>query len=425
VIQAVQREAEGLDGIPARDVLTLLEPAFQNVGTGPLVADGIGLADDPFQGTFGTARVDPDISNAGHRFVNLRALHSISREGTIAGRRRDENQRMSSRQKNGADILFVALVALVVVATGCGDGRAAGPGGGAGSSGGGTPAVLASGERGAWAIAVDATNVYWTNQEARTVMKVPIAGGTPVTLAMGATATEMPWDLAVDSDAVYWNYYSSPGSVMTTPLAGGTPATVAAQQNGPRNLAVANGNVYWINLWVLGDNSGAVMAAPLTGGPPVTLASAQDDPNGIAVDVDGIFWSNLGGTIMKMSSIGAGGVPVVLASAQPGPQHLAVDGTNVYWTNVGAIDNGSVMKVAEAGGTPVALATGQQGPFGIAVDGTSVYWTDVTRVMKVAIAGGTPVVVASGQQRATDVAVDATSIYWTDTDAGTIMKVAK
>jgi hypothetical protein len=148
------------------------------------------------------------------------------------------------------------------------------------ANGGGTPIVLASGEVGAWAIAVDATNVYWTNQEARTVMKVPIAGGTPVRLAMGASTAQMPWDLVVDGGAVYWNYYASPGSVMTTPLAGGTPAAVASQQNGPRNLAVAGGIAYWINVWILGNNSGAVMAAPLAGGTPIALASAQDDPNG-------------------------------------------------------------------------------------------------------------------------------------------------
>ena len=44
-------------------------------------------------------------------------------------------------------------------------------------------------------------DVYWTNQDARTVMKVPIAGGTPVMLAMGATAAQLPWDVAVDGGA--------------------------------------------------------------------------------------------------------------------------------------------------------------------------------------------------------------------------------
>jgi hypothetical protein len=47
----------------------------------------------------------------------------------------------------------------------------------------GTPMRLASG----WAnaIAVDATNVYWTDYGDHAVMKVPLDGGTPTTLATG------------------------------------------------------------------------------------------------------------------------------------------------------------------------------------------------------------------------------------------------
>ena len=40
---------------------------------------------------------------------------------------------------------------------------------------------------------------------------------------------------------------------MTAPLAGGAPVALAAQQNGPRNLAIVGGSVFWINLWILGN----------------------------------------------------------------------------------------------------------------------------------------------------------------------------
>ena len=214
------------------------------------------------------------------------------------------------------------LLALAVMGAGCGGGASAGPGaggasGGGGSVGGGTPIALASNEVGAWAIAVDATHVYWTNQDTRTVMKVPIAGGTPVMLAMGATAAQLPWDVAVDGGAVYWNEYASPGSVMTAPVAGGAPAAVAAQQNGPRNLAIAGGNVFWINLWILGNDSGAVMKTPVAGGAPIALASAQDDPNGIAVDGESVYWTNLGGTIMKLPIARRRGGDAGVGAARP------------------------------------------------------------------------------------------------------------
>jgi hypothetical protein len=225
-----------------------------------------------------------------------------------------------------------SLLTAVLAGAGCGGGSgAAGPGaGGTGGLGSAAPIVLASGERGAWAIAVDATSVYWTNQDARTVMKAPIDGGPPVVLATRPSAAQIPWDVTVAGGAVYWNDYASPGSVMTAPVAGGAAATVAAQQIGPRNLAVAGANVYWTNLWILGNESGAVMTAPLAGGAPVALASAQDDPNGIAADDTGVYWTNLGGTISKLpAGAGGGDAPVTLASAQPGPQHIVVDATNV------------------------------------------------------------------------------------------------
>ena len=146
-----------------------------------------------------------------------------------------------------------------------------------------------------------ATNVYWTNQDARTVMKVPIAGGTPVMLATGATRRAGTLGRRRRRGAVYWNDYDSPGSVMTAPLAGGAPVRWWRRSRTARATSPSRArNVYWINLWILGNNSGAVMTAPLAGGAPVALASAQDDPNGIAVDGANVYWTNLGGTIMKL-----------------------------------------------------------------------------------------------------------------------------
>ena len=64
-------------------------------------------------------------------------------------------------------------------------------------------------------IAVDAAFVYWTNSargvaNAGTVMKVPIGGGTPITLACAQT---QPWGIAVDATSVYWTNLSD-GTVM-------------------------------------------------------------------------------------------------------------------------------------------------------------------------------------------------------------------
>jgi hypothetical protein len=68
---------------------------------------------------------------------------------------------------------------------------------------GGTPVTLASGQQSIDSIAVDASGIYWVNSRSTlgTVMKLALGGGTPVTLAAGQ---DLPFGLAVDSTSVYW-----------------------------------------------------------------------------------------------------------------------------------------------------------------------------------------------------------------------------
>jgi hypothetical protein len=74
------------------------------------------------------------------------------------------------------------------------------------------PVTLASGQFSPDSIAVDATHVYRTNNDEGTVMKVPLAGGTPVTLAVEPSCSGVS-AIAVDATSVYWTN-SGDGTVM-------------------------------------------------------------------------------------------------------------------------------------------------------------------------------------------------------------------
>ena len=272
-----------------------------------------------------------------------------------------------------------------------------------------------------YAIAVDATDVYWTAASSGAVLKAPLVGGTPTTLAFGVR----PDCIAVDATSVYWTDGSE--TVMSVPLGGGTPTTLATAQDGSAGLAVDDTNVYWANAFG-GAGGGAVMKVPKGGGTAITLASGGD-PYAIVLDATNVYWTN-GGTIMRVAK--GGGTPTTLAISPGAPEGIAVDATSVYWTVTAyGTATGTVMKVAVAGGMPITLASGQDEPSSIAVDSTDAYWTNFGngKIVSIPLSGGTPAVVASGQEitgsGAMGITVDATSVYWTNgsaVGAGTVTK---
>ena len=115
-------------------------------------------------------------------------------------------------------------------------------------------------------VALDASNVYWSDSLGGVVMQMAPGGGDAITIASGQT----PWGVAADGLNVYWvnrgtfaNAYSD-GAVMKAPVGGGLATTIAASVvNASGYLALEGTHVYWTvqgtsaNNW----NDGAIWMA--------------------------------------------------------------------------------------------------------------------------------------------------------------------
>lgn len=129
-----------------------------------------------------------------------------------------------------------------------------------------------------------------------------------------------PAALVVDATSVYWANYigstpSGAGSIVKVPIAGGSTLTLASGLTYPDDIAVDESNVYFITKGVTSPSqTGAVMRVPLAGGASTTLWSAPLDPldagvtlrpEGIAVDANNVYWTTTEangptGAVMKM-----------------------------------------------------------------------------------------------------------------------------
>jgi hypothetical protein len=292
-------------------------------------------------------------------------------------------------------------------------------------------------------LAVDKNNIYWTDF-AGNVQKLALGGestgATPVTLASGQDG---PGAIVVDATNVYWvnNAFDKPGtdggtpggSVVTVPIAGGTPTSLATMQAEPYGIAIDTVNVYWCDFY-----TGAVVASQKTGaGTVVTLVSNEFAPESLVLASGSLYWVEQGldeegaaadpGYVVRLAP--DGGAELTLASSAS-TFNMTVDDVNIYWTDYGtensmldlAKSNGSVLKKALTGGSVSTLASNQEGPFAILVNDGFVYWFNAGAVVKVPVEGGAATTLASNQV-IDAIAVDDTSVYWNDNQ--TLMKTDK
>jgi hypothetical protein len=258
-----------------------------------------------------------------------------------------------------------------------------------------------------YGIAVDDTNVYWSNfggvsnPAGESVDKADKRDGgswvqiasmvSPQTLGLGATdvfitgggviakagkngiPTGATWvtaatasGIAVDKNAVYW---STGTGVMSEPLSGiPAPAPlVSGEQGTVAGVAVDATYLYWIT----NDVTGQVRAAMLDGSSKTTLATGNK-PFDVIADGTYVYWSVEGdNSIWRLPAGLGGGAPTKLAAVN-GPRGLAADAEFVYFVTAGGV----VGKAPISGGGNVTILAHDLGDLRrLAVDTTNVYFT--------------------------------------------------
>ncbi len=287
--------------------------------------------------------------------------------------------------------------------------------------------VIASGQSNPTSIAVDDTNVYWTNDvTAGSIMRAPLTGGIVTVISSGQ---DSPVPLAVGGGVVYWSNAS--GDILNAPTTGASitdPNVTAHLQGTPSSLVVSGSSLWWTDAL-----NGMVHScdAPAAGCPDgINMMYAGDtQPTSIAIDTGSVWWLSAwsGGRVEQCTANACTGTSEALVENQTGVHALTIDATNVYWTMPDRVLTAS--RLIPDGGAAIVttLASGMARPWGIAVDATDVYFTNLNggTVMKVSKSGGDPIVIAANLSSPFGIAVDATNVYFTSSGDGRVLRAPK
>ena len=202
---------------------------------------------------------------------------------------------------------------------------------------GSDPQTLVSGQNGPIGVAVDASHLYWTNQNDGSIWAANRDGTSPHVISSAGLAG---WDIAVGGGHLYWTVLGRPpsgGAIWEANLDGSDPHAIVTGQAAPVGIAVNSGSIYWSTT---GDNSagaGEIWQANLDGSSPHAIITGQFEPFGVAVNSGNLFWTAAHGSAAGAGEIWQasldGSSPHAIVAGQDAPFGVAADGSHVYWTN--------------------------------------------------------------------------------------------
>jgi hypothetical protein len=198
------------------------------------------------------------------------------------------------------------------------------------------PMQVASGQLSPYYMAIDSTNLYWTNYNAPgSVAKMNLSTLAVSTLVGGIND---PVGIAVDSTYAYVGVASDDYVIKVKLADGSIAAQLTNFQNNPWSVAIDSTNVYFTNAAnTNGDAHQVAQNASMSAG--ISLGPSTGLPGGIATDGMNVYW--VGNSNVYKCPVGVANGCVVIVPNQTGAAFVAVDSTSVYWTTSG----GTVMKL--------------------------------------------------------------------------------
>lgn len=286
------------------------------------------------------------------------------------------------------------------------------------------PLTLASGRKSPLYLAIDATDVFYTEfghagtlADPNPVSRVGKDGGATTTLAQDDGS---PRGIAVDATTVFWNDAAEGGAenVWRASKVDGSSAVITGRIPTPVDIQGI----------ALGQN--LVYAASGTEvryfGKTANMSFGNEATNvlnhviGIAATTDDtfVFAADLGNA--NLGVLDLGGMTTTPVAVGNSPIDVAIDADYAFLAT-----GAEIVRVSRADKSTLVLATGLDGASGVAVDVDTVYFVTKTEVRKVPKLGGASRVIGAGLSHGGRIVVDGMYAFYTDVLAGIIGRVPK
>jgi hypothetical protein len=239
--------------------------------------------------------------------------------------------------------------------------------------------VLAADRWNPSALALDGSNVFWTelasgSSNAGSIWAFALAQRK---LTMVAGKQKSPPHLMVLGQKVYWLTHDA---VRARLFPDGTPdgVTLIANLASPQRITYRGHRMFWTNH---GNDftAGYVLAASLDGADVVSLATEQAEPDDIVAGPHYVYWSDSRRNLVMRAPADGSGTPEAFLVSLREPNDLALDGDTLFISEAGTAPeylDGRITAIELDGSQRRVVVENETHPAAIAVDKNAIYWVN-------------------------------------------------